>query len=121
MKKLATTQKIARATGALAASLGGFQASDAAVVFTPVDFVIPDDGEFKADLDQDSVLEFDIQQFETVTKVADVPASTSFVMDPIDMRTANVPLDTLIGPASNWDETGGTPPGGDPLNGTIND
>jgi hypothetical protein len=115
-KPMSAPKHIARAAGALAAGLGSIQASDADVVFTPVDFNIPEDGEFKADFDLDSVAEFDIQQYSTVTKVADAPATTSFVLDPIDNRPANLPLNTLIGPASNLDPDGGAPPQ-DPLNG----
>ena len=120
----------AGAVGAVATGLGGIPASDAAVVYTPVDVDVPvDTGDYRVDVNNDGISEFDIQHFASVTKVIDFtnpdpPGPTSMaavVVDPGDLRTANLALGTLIGPSSLWGPTGAAPTGGDPLNGTIDD
>ena len=112
----------------MTAGLSGGQVSDAAVVYTPTDAIVPP-SDYRVDINGDGVFEFDIQQFASVTKVADFvhndpPLPTSMaavVTDPNDLRTANLALGTLIGPASTFGPDGGTPPGGDPLNGLIDE
>ena len=120
----------ASAFGAAAAGLVGTPSSDAAPVFAAADVAIPADvGDYRVDLNADGISEFDIQRFGTVTKasdfvITDPPTPTSMaavVMDPGDLRTANLSLGALIGPDSLWGPDGAAPTGGDPLNGTIDD
>jgi hypothetical protein len=112
--------------GAFAAGLGAASSSDAAVDFTPVDVDIPTNtSKYLVDLNGDSLNEFYIQHFASVTKVAfdktnDPPtATTALVVNPSDNRTENLAIGTLIGPASTFGPDGAAPSGGDPLNGTI--
>jgi len=112
--------------GAFAAGLGAGPASDAAVVFTPVDVDVPAGADpYKIDLNGDALNEFYIEHFTSVTKVAfdtmndPSTANTALVFDPSDNRTANLAVGTLIGPASMFGPNGAAPSGGDPLNGTI--
>jgi hypothetical protein len=104
--------------GAVAAGVGAPQIADAAVLVTPVDIDLPADTmDYQIDLNGDATNEFDIQVYETVTKVADLAATTSLVTHPDNNRTANLPAGSLIGPASTFSAAGMAPSGGDQLNG----
>jgi hypothetical protein len=104
--------------GALATGLGAAQSSDAVVVYNPLDVSIPETTtDYQLDLDGDGVNEFDIQQFDTITKIADVAPTTSFVEDPLSNRAANLNSGAVIGPDSFWGPEGMPPSGGDALNG----
>jgi hypothetical protein len=112
--------------GAFAAGFGAAGSSDAAVTFTPVDVDIPTNtSKYLVDLNGDSLNEFYIQRYASVTKVAfdktndPSTATTALVSDPNDNRAANLAIGTLIGPDSTFGANGGAPSGGDPLNGTI--
>jgi hypothetical protein len=106
--------------GAVGAAAGfAPSTSQAEVIFTPLDVNIPSEvGDYHVDLNIDGISEFDIQHFDTVTKVGDFTTTTSVVLDPIDNRTANLADLTLIGPESFW-STPGTSPSPDQLNGTV--
>jgi len=128
-----STRRLAGAVGAIAAGLGTVPSSEAAVVYTPEDVSIPaDTGDYRVDLNSDGVSEFQIDHFLTVTKVADFtipgpdppaePTSlASVVIDPGDLRTANLAMGSLIGPDSLWGPEAEPPDGDDVLNGTIDD
>jgi hypothetical protein len=118
--------QLAGGVGALAAGLGAAQSSDAVVVYNPLDVSIPETTEdYQVDLNGDGLNEFDIQLFDTITKVADLAptmennpdGATALVTDPSDDRTANLASGTLIGPDSLWGPDGMPPTGGDALNG----
>ena len=102
------------AVGAMAAGLGGAASSDAAIMYQAVDVDIPADGtEYHVDLNGDAINEFDIQQSDSVTKVADFAAGVGALRDPADDRVANLPAGTLIGPGAGTYSSAGP----DALNG----
>ncbi len=104
------------ALGAMVAGLGGAQSLDAAVALQAVDVDIPQDiADYSVDLDGDSLKEFDIQQFDTVTKVADFAAGNGTARDGQNV-TANLARGSAIGPGSTY-SSGGT----DRLSGTSAD
>lgn len=118
-RPLVRGRRFATAVGAVAAGVGGANATDAAVIFQNVDVDIPADmADYTVDLNSDATGEFDIQEFEGVTKVADLADATALVEDPGDGRTANLANGTLIGPGSAFSADGAVPSGGDALNGT---
>jgi hypothetical protein len=112
--------------GAFAAGFGAGQSSNADVIFTPVDVDVPaTTSKYPVDLNGDSLNEFFIQHYVSVTKVAfdtnmfPSTATTALVLNPNGNRTANLAVGTLIGPTSTFGPNGAPPSGGDPLNGKI--
>lgn len=95
-------RRVAGALGAMAAGVGGVQSSDAAVVYTPLDVAIPDGGitEFHVDFEGDGAIEFDIQQYQGITKVADFAPNNGVLRDEVSGRPANLPAGFSIGPTS---------------------
>jgi hypothetical protein len=96
-----TKQKLARAASAMAAGLAGAQSLDAAVQHQNVDVDIPlEVGDYQVDINGDFVREFDIQVFDTITKVADFEENGSptgaFVALDNDGLTANLPQGASI-------------------------
>ncbi|MBA3481393.1 MAG: PEP-CTERM sorting domain-containing protein [Pirellulales bacterium] len=96
-------QKMARTVCAIAAGLGGAQSLEAAVQHQNVDVDIPMDvGDYQVDINGDFVREFDIQVFDTITKVADFSEGGSptgaFVALDNDGLTANLPQGASIDP-----------------------
>ena len=113
-------RRVAGTLGAMAAGLGGSQMSDAAVVYTPLDVNIPvpevDAGQYHIDFDGDGTPEFDIQQFDTLTKVADIAPGVGILRDEVSNRAANLADGALIGPATGFYSGSGP----DALNGIDN-
>ncbi len=99
-------RRVAGALGAMAAGLGGSQFSDAAVVYTPLDVNIPvpevEAGQYRIDFDGDGIPEFDIQQFNTITKAADLAPGVGILRDEISNRAANIPDGVLIDPVTGF-------------------
>jgi hypothetical protein len=104
----------------MAVGMGGAQSSDAGVVYTPLDVDIPvpevDAGQYRIDFDGDGAFEFDIQQFDTITKVADIAPGVGILRNDDSGRPANVPDGTLIGSATGLFSGSGP----DALNGIDN-
>jgi hypothetical protein len=104
-----------------AAGLGAAQSLEAAVQHQNVDVDIPADfPDYQVDIDGNGVREFDIQVFDTITKVADFEANGSptgaFVALDGAGVTANLPQGTSIEPSLLFGV-----PAHDQLSGTTND
>ncbi len=104
----------ASVAGAVTAGFGGVQSTDAAAIVTSVDVDIPAGiSEYHVDLNGDGTTEFDIQQFETLLKAADISGGTALALDGgSPSRVANLPVGSLIGPGLGFGS-----PGADQLTG----
>lgn len=95
-------QKLASAASVFAAGLGAAQSVEAAVQHQNVDVDIPAEiSDYQVDIDGNGVREFDIQVFDTITKVADFEENSAptgaFVALDGEGVTANVPQGSPIG------------------------
>jgi len=101
---------MARAAGALAVGLGGAQSLDAAVAHRAVDISIPaTTGDYAIDIDQNGTPEFDIKQFDTVTKYSNLTAPNGLRRITSGDQAGvveNLPGGTLIAPGDPFDSAG---------------
>jgi hypothetical protein len=110
-------KRLTGALGAAAAGLGGAQSLEAAVQHQDVDVDIPSEvGDYQVDIDGDFITDFDIQVFDTITKVADIPVTTGLALDPDGELVSNLAAGTEIGPSLTFGV-----PGHDRLSGTTDD
>src|SRR3954454_10179481 len=101
---------MARAAGALAAGLGGAQSLHAAVSHRAVDISIPaTTGDYAIDIDQNGTPEFDIKQFDTITKYSNLTAPNGLRRITSGAQAGvveNLPGGTLIAPGDPFDSAG---------------
>jgi hypothetical protein len=101
---------VAGAAGALAAGLGGAQSLDAALAHRAMDISIPaDTTDYVIDIDQDGTTEFDIKQFDTITKYSNLAASNGLRrIESGDQAgvVENLPGGTVIAPGDNFLNSG---------------
>ncbi|MBA4107927.1 MAG: hypothetical protein C0485_19520 [Pirellula sp.] len=104
----------ASVAGAVTAGIGGVQSADAAAIVTSVDVDIPAGiADYHVDLNGDGTTEFDIQQYDTLVKAADIAGGTALALDGGNpTRAANLPSGSLIGPGLTFGS-----PGADQLTG----